>query len=90
MAIQLQRKPDPLEAWHLSDEMKMYEAYLAAKALGWRGAIAGDGPSSRLELHADNPDRSLIAEMGDWLVLDVDLRRITDAQRAANYDEVTD
>jgi hypothetical protein len=86
MPVQLQRKPDPLTAWQLTDEAVMFEVYRYAKALGWRGGVNDNGQgASYLELNADNPSRGFIAEVGDWVVMDIDLRKLTNAECEANY-----
>lgn len=88
---QLLRKPDPIDAWHLVDAAAMMTAFTALNEQGWRGGItAGDNGVLRLELNADNPIRQIIATIGDWLVDDIGLRLISDADCVANYDEVTE
>lgn len=90
MAVTLQRKATPLTGWHLVDQTDMLEVLSALAAHGWRGAISFDSSKSvwRLELNADNPTRQVIANTGDWLVDDMGVRLLTDAQFSANY-EVT-
>jgi hypothetical protein len=89
--VTLQRKPVDLTAWHLTDQAEMVAALTALKSDGWRGAITYDDGSDvwRLELNADNPTRQVIAQLGDWLILDIGLRKLSDAECADNYDEVS-
>ena len=47
------------------------------------------GGAWRIELNADNPTRQVVAEAGDWLVDDFGLRKLTAAECADNYDEVS-
>ena len=39
-----------------------------------------------LKSNADNPIRQVIAELGDWLVLDGGLRKLSDAEVTADYE----
>lgn len=89
MATMLTRKPLPLTAWHLTDQAAMLEALGTLSAQGWRGSLAPVNGSGtwKLELNADNPTRYHSAETGDWLVLDGDLRKLSDTDCADNYDE---
>ena len=88
MSVTLQRKPVDLDAWHLTDQSEMVTALTALKSHGWRGAITYDDTSDvwRLELNADQPTRQIIAQLGDWLVLDIGLRKITDSECSDNYE----
>lgn len=85
---QLRRKPKPLPAWHLDDSAAMLDALADLSEQGWRGSIARDPANDmwRLELNTDTPARQVAAQTGDWLVLDGDLRKVTDV--TADYDEV--
>lgn len=84
----LRRKPVDLTGWHLTDLTQMAAAFTALTAEGWRGGIsAGEDGALRLELNRDNPTGQIIAHIGDWLVLDMGLRKLTDAECVANYDE---
>ncbi len=88
MSIMLARKPTPLPAWHLTDQAAMLTALDELSDLGWRGSVMRD-PSAdtwRLELNADTPTRQAIASVGEWLVLDGDLRAMSDADCTANYE----
>jgi len=38
-------------------------------------------------LNADNPTRQVIAELGDWLVSDMGLRKLSAEECEANYEE---
>jgi hypothetical protein len=39
-----------------------------------------------LELNADNPTRQVIADLGEWLVLDGGLRKLSAAEVDADYE----
>jgi len=86
MSELLQRKPVALPAWHLDDQAAMLAALGDLMESGWRGAIAHNGTTWQIELNADNPSRHIIAVIGDWLVLDFELRKFTDAQISDNYE----
>jgi hypothetical protein len=88
MATTLTRKPLPLTAWHLTDQAAMLEALGALSEQGWRGSLAPTNGMWKLEVNADNPTRQISAETGDWLVLDWDLRKLSDDDCTANYDGV--
>ena len=85
--ITLVRKPVELVGWHLVDQSAMLDALTVLSESGWRGAITQFSGGWRLELNADEPTRQVIAELGDWLVSDMGLRNLTDAECAANYEE---
>lgn len=89
MSVTVRRQQVDLTAWQLIDQADMVTALTALKASGWRGAISYDDTrdSWRLELNADNPTRQVIATVGDWLVLDIGLRKLTAAEFDDNYDE---
>ena len=84
----LQRKPIDLPGWHLVGPAEMMEAFTELSAQGWRGGISSDNGVLRLELNADNPQRHIIATIGDWLIDDMGLRLVTDAEYSDNYDQV--
>lgn len=89
MAIVLTRKPVELTAWSLTDQSAMLDALTFLSGQGWRGAVSQfEGGGWRLELNADNPTRQVIAELGDWLVLDMGLRKLTAAECEDNYEEL--
>jgi hypothetical protein len=91
MAITLRRKPVDIDGWHLTGPADMMAAFTDLSAHGWRGGISADENGTlRLELNADNPQRQITAEIGDYLIDDMGLRLLTSAEAAANYDEVTD
>lgn len=91
MAITLRRKPVDLDGWELSGPAEMMAAFTDLSAQGWRGGISADENGTlRLELNADNPQRHIVASIGDYLIDDMGLRLLTSAEAAANYDEVTD
>lgn len=88
MSVTLQRKQIELVGWHLTDQSEMVTALTALKSQGWRGAISYDDANDvwRLELNADNPTRQIIAAIGDWLVDDIGLRKLSDAQCSESYE----
>lgn len=84
----LRRKPVDLPAWHLTDLTQMAAAFTALTTDGWRGGISSDQDGSlRLELNREDPHGQIIAQIGDWLVLDMGLRLISATECADNYDE---
>lgn len=87
MSVTVRRQQVDLTAWQLVDQADMVAALTALKASGWRGAISYDDSrdSWRLELNADNPPRQIIAAVGDWLILDIGLRKLSAAEFDANY-----
>lgn len=85
--IALVRKPIELSGWHLVDQAAMLDALTSLSGEGWRGAISQVSGGWRLELNADDPKRQVIAEVGDWLVSDMGLRKLTAAECTANYEE---
>ena len=89
MSVTVRRQQVDLTAWELVDQADMVAALTALKGQGWRGAISYDDTrdSWRLELNADSPARQIIAAVGDWLVLDIELRKLSAAEFDANYDE---
>ena len=86
--ITVTRKPLELTAWNFADQAAMLDALTVLSAQGWRGAISQFEGGWRLELNADNPTRQVIAELGDWLVVDMGLRKLTAAELQNNYEEV--
>lgn len=83
----LTRKPLTVDGWHLVDLTAMAEAFTALTAEGWRGGISSDQSGNfSLELNADNPSRHIRASVGDWLVLDMGLRLMSNDEVAANYE----
>jgi len=66
----------------------MLDALGALSEQGWRGALAPVGEGWRLELNADNPTLQVSVELGDWLVVDGGLRKLSDAEITEGY-EVT-
>jgi len=55
---------------------------------GWRGAVSqSEGGGWTLELNADAPTRQVVAQVGDWLVVDMGLRKLSAADCEANYEE---
>lgn len=88
MSVTLQRKQVDLVGWHLTDQAEMVSALTELKSAGWRGAISYDDTNDvwRLELNADNPTRQIIAAVGDWLVNDLGVRKVSDADVAENYE----
>ena len=88
MSVTLQRKQVDLVGWHLTDQAEMVSALTELKSAGWRGAISYDDTNDvwRLELNADNPTRQIIAQIGDWVVMDIGLRKLSDAECGDNYE----
>lgn len=86
MPTVLRRKQVDLDGWHFVAQDKMLEALDHLTAEGWRGAVYPVDGTWRLELNADNPQRHIVATIGDWLVDDMGLRLLTDAECTANYD----
>jgi hypothetical protein len=84
--IELVRKPTPLTAFELVDQAAMLEALTFLAGLGWRGALSPEDGVWVLELNADNPTRQVIADVGEWLVLDGGLRKLSAAEIEADYE----
>lgn len=83
----LRRKPVDLPAWHLTDMTQMAAAFTALTVEGWRGGINADQYGElRLEVNRDNPSQQIVAHIGDWLVLDIELRRLTASQFDDHYE----
>ena len=84
----LRRKAVDIQAWHLTDLPALAEAFSALTAQGWRGGISSDQNGDlRLELNRDDADQ-IVAAVGDWLILDMGVRLLTDEECTENYDEV--
>jgi hypothetical protein len=66
----------------------MLDALSVLSGEGWRGAISFNPNAQewRLELNADDPDRHLVAVSGEWLVVDMGLRLLSDAEFNNNYE----
>jgi len=86
MSVTVTRKPVDLTAWHLVDQADMLDALSVLSADGWRGSLSPFDAGWRLELNADDPIRQVIAELGDWLVLDGGLRRLSSAEMTEDYE----
>jgi hypothetical protein len=86
--IELVRKPVPLPAFELIDQAAMLEALTFLAAEGWRGALSQSDDGWSLEMNIDNPIRQVVAEVGDWLVVDGGVRLLSSAEVSASYDEV--
>ena len=86
MSVTVTRKPVALTAWHLVDQAAMLDALSVLSGQGWRGSLSPVDAVWVLELNADNPVRQVIAELGDWLVLDGGLRKLSDAEVTADYE----
>ena len=84
----LTRKPTPIVAWHLTDQTEMLDALGALASDGWRGALTPVGDGWRLELNTDTPNRQVTAEIGDWLVIDGGLRKLSDTEITTGYEVV--
>ena len=86
MAITVQRKPVPLQAWHLADAAAMLAALDDLATVGWRGGLTNVGAVWRIELNADDPTRQVVAETGDWLIDDFGLRALSAEDYDDNYE----
>ena len=86
MSVVVTRKPVDLTAWHLVDQADMLDALSVLSSDGWRGSLSPADSTWVLELNADDPIRQVIAALGDWLVLDGGLRKLSDAELAADYE----
>ena len=86
--IELVRKPTPLTAFELVDQAAMLEALTFLAADGWRGALSQSDDGWRLEMNIDDPVQQVVAELGDWLVVDGGVRLLSGAEVSASYDEV--
>jgi hypothetical protein len=86
--IELVRKPTPLPAFDLVDEAAMLEALTFLAGQGWRGALSQSDDGWRLEMNMDEPPAQVVAVVGEWLVVDGSVRKMSDAEVAASYDEV--
>lgn len=84
----VRRQPVDLVGWQLIDQADMVAALTALKGQGWRGAISYDDSRDawRLELNADQPTQQIIAATGDWLVMDISLRKLSAVEFNANYE----
>ena len=86
MSVSVTRKPVSLTAWHLVDQAAMLDALSVLSGQGWRGSLSPVDASWVLELNADDPIRQVIADVGDWLVLDGGLRKLSSAEVIADYE----
>ena len=86
MSVILVRKPVELTAWHLTDQASMLDALTVLSGEGWRGALSPLDSGWQLELNADDPVRQVMAVVGDWLVVDGGLRKLSDAEVTASYE----
>jgi len=86
MSVTLTRKPTPITAWHLTDQTQMLDALGTLSDQGWRGALAPVGDGWRLELNTDTPIQQVTVEIGDWLVIDGGLRKLSDTEITEGYE----
>ena len=101
MSVLLQRKPLPVQAWHLAESVDpvtgrtiaVAEAIFTAigelESLGWRGVTTMPNGQWVIEFNSNTDPTvpSLQPTVGDWLVLDAGLlRRFTDAEVAEYFD----
>jgi hypothetical protein len=86
--IELVRKPTPLTAFELVDQAAMLEALTFLAADGWRGALSQSDDGWRLEMNIDEPVQQIVAEVGDWLVVDGGVLLLSGVEVSASYDEV--
>lgn len=86
----VRRKPVDLTGWQLSDQAAMLEVLSVLSGQGWRGAVSYNPVDEvwRVELNADDPIRQVIAETGDWLVVDMGLRCLSAQDFDDNYEQV--
>jgi hypothetical protein len=84
--IELVRKPTPLPAFQLVDEAAMLEALTFLSGQGWRGALSQSDEGWRLEMNIDEPAAQVVAVVGDWLVVDGSVRKLSAAEVAADYE----
>ena len=86
--IVVTRRAVELDAWFLVDQAAMLDALTSLSSQGWRGAVLqSDAGGWTLELNADAPARQVVASLGDWLVVDMGLRKLSAAECEANYEE---
>jgi len=87
MSVTVTRKPVNLTAWHLVDQAAMLDALSVLSADGWRGSLSPVDDGWRLEMNADDPVRQIIAQLGDWLVMDGGwLRKLSATEVDADYE----
>jgi len=86
MSVTVTRKPVELTAWHLTTQADMLDALSVLSGQGWRGSLSPFDAGWRLELNADDPIRQVIAELGDWLIMDGGLRKLSATEVAADYE----
>jgi hypothetical protein len=84
--IELVRKPTPLPAFELVDESAMLEALTFLSGQGWRGALSQSDEGWRLEMNIDEPAAQVVAVVGEWLVVDGSVRKLSSAEVAADYE----
>lgn len=80
----LQHKQTEHSGWELDSKTAMLEAFGDLMDDGWRGGVNPLGDSYRLEI--SKGDQTIVADIGDWLVDDYGLRKVTADERAANYE----
>ena len=86
MSVTVTRKPVELTAWHLVNQATMLDALSVLSGQGWRGSLSPADSVWVLELNADDPVRQVIAQLGDWLIMDGGLRKLSDTEVAADYE----
>jgi hypothetical protein len=86
MSVTVTRKPVELTAWHLIDQAAMLDALSVLSGQGWRGSLSPEDSVWVLELNADDPVRQVIAQLGDWLIIDGGLRKLSATEVAADYE----
>jgi len=84
--IELVRKPTPLTAFELVDEAAMLEALTFLSGQGWRGALSQSDDGWQLEMNTDEPSAQVVAVVGEWLVVDGSVRKLSAAEVAADYE----
>ena len=87
MSVTVTRTPVSLTAWHLVDQAAMLDALsVLSSGQEWRGSLSPVDSTWVLELNADNPVRQVIADVGDWLVVDGGLRKLSAAEVTESYE----
>lgn len=75
MGMQITRKTVGGTGWPLRDQADMLSALAELSAQGWTGGIQFEGGEWKLRLSADGRN-SVNAVLGEWLVLDGELKAL--------------
>lgn len=84
MSETFRRKQIDLPGWELDSKAQMLEAFGDLMDDGWRGGVNPLGDNYRLEI--SKGDQTITADIGDRLVNDLGVRKLTAEECAANYD----